>query len=74
MFIYPIDDSSVSIVSDNRLEGRDAIPGRGKGFPSSLYVQTSSETHSASYTVGTGNSLSGVKRGRGVTLTTQIPE
>jgi hypothetical protein len=62
--------SSVSKVSDYRLDGFSSIPGRGKRFFfSSLYVQTSSEAHPASYPVGTGGPFPGVKRGRGVTLT-----
>jgi hypothetical protein len=47
--------SSVSIVSDYRLDDRGSIPGRGKGFSSSLFVQTSSEAHPASYPMGTGD-------------------
>jgi hypothetical protein len=41
-----------------------------KDFSSNLCVQTSSEAHPASCTMGTGCSLPGVKRGLGVTLTT----
>jgi hypothetical protein len=37
---------------------------------SSLCVQTGSGAHPASYTMGTGGSFPGVKRGRGVMLTT----
>jgi hypothetical protein len=37
---------------------------------SNLCVQTGSEAHPASYPVGTGVPSPGVKRGRGVTLTT----
>jgi hypothetical protein len=61
--------SSVSIVSDYGLDDRDLIPGRAKDFSSSLCVQTGSETHPASCTMGTGGPFSGAKRGRGVTLT-----
>lgn len=39
-----------------------------KDFSSSLRVQTKFEAHSASYPVGTGNSLAGVKRDREVTI------
>jgi hypothetical protein len=35
-------------------------------------VSRKAEAHPASYPVGTGGLLSGVKRGRGVTLTTPI--
>jgi hypothetical protein len=41
-----------------------------KNFSSILCVQTSSEAHPASYPMGIGGPFSGVKRGRGVTLTT----
>jgi hypothetical protein len=41
-----------------------------KDFSFSLYVQTSSEAHPASYPVGTGEPFQGVKHSRGVTLTT----
>jgi hypothetical protein len=47
--------SSVSIVSDYRLDNQGSIPCRDKGFvSSSLYVETSSEVHPASYPTGTG--------------------
>jgi hypothetical protein len=39
-------------------------------FPSSLCIQTGSGAHPASCTMGTGGPFPGVKRGRGVTLTT----
>jgi hypothetical protein len=45
-------------------------PAEAKDFSSSLCVQTSPEAHPASYPVGTGALFLGVKRGRGVTLTT----
>jgi hypothetical protein len=66
--------SSGSIVSDFRLDDR-AIevrsPAEAKDFSCSLCIQISSEAHPASYPMGTGGSpLPGVKRGRGVTLTT----
>jgi hypothetical protein len=41
-----------------------------KDFTSNLCVQTGSEAHPASSTVGTGSPFPGAKRGRGVTLTT----
>jgi hypothetical protein len=63
----------VSIVSDYRLDDR-AIgvrsPAGAKDFSSTLCVQTSSEAHPASSKMGTGGSFPGVKRGRGVMLTT----
>jgi hypothetical protein len=42
------------IVFDYGLDDRDSIPGRGKGFPPGLCVQTYSEAHPASYRIGTG--------------------
>jgi hypothetical protein len=65
--------SSGSIVSDYRLENWTTgvrYPAEAKDFSSSLCVQTSSETHPASYPVGTGGPFPGVKGGRVVTLTT----
>jgi hypothetical protein len=53
--------SSVSIVSDYRVDDRGTIPGRGKGFSSILCVQTGSEAQPASCTVGTGGSFPGGK-------------
>jgi hypothetical protein len=48
-----------------------SIPGRGKRiFYSNLCVQTGSGAHPASCTMGNGSSLPGVKRSRGVMLTT----
>jgi hypothetical protein len=44
---------------------------RRKDFSSSLCVQTGSEAHLASCTMGTGVLSLGVKRGLGVTLTTR---
>jgi hypothetical protein len=41
-------------------------------FSSSLGVQTGSEVHPASCTMGTGVLSPGLKRGRGVTLTTHL--
>jgi hypothetical protein len=47
--------TSVSIVTDYRLDDRGSIPDRGKkDFSSSLCVQTSSEAHPASYPIGIG--------------------
>jgi len=53
--------SSVSIVRS---------PAGANVFSSSLCVQTSFGAHPASCTMGTGGPFPGVKRGRGVTLTT----
>jgi hypothetical protein len=65
--------SSGSIVSDYGMDDR-AIgvrsPAGAKDFSSSLCVQTGSGAHPASYPMGTGVLSPGVKRGRGVTLTT----
>jgi hypothetical protein len=41
-----------------------------KDFSSNLCVQTGSEAHPASCTMGTGDPFPGIKSGRGVTLTT----
>jgi hypothetical protein len=65
--------SSGSIVSDYGLDDREIgvrSPAGAKDFSSSLFVQTGSGAHPASCTMGTGGPFSGVKRGRGVTLTT----
>jgi hypothetical protein len=65
--------SSGSIVSDYGLDDR-AIgvrsPAGAKDFSSSLCVQTGSEVHPASCTLGTEVLSPWLKRGRGVTLTT----
>jgi hypothetical protein len=65
--------SSVSIVSDYGLDDR-AIgvrsPAGAKDISYSLCVQTGSGAHPASCTMGTGVLSPGVKRERGVTLTT----
>jgi hypothetical protein len=65
--------SSVSTVSDHALDDR-AIgvrsPAGAKDFSCSLCVQTSSEAHPASCTMGTGGPFPGAKRGWGVTVTT----
>jgi hypothetical protein len=65
--------SSVSVVSDYGLDDR-AIgvrsPAGARDLSSNLCVQTGSEAHPASCTMGTGGRFPGAKRGRGVTLTT----
>jgi hypothetical protein len=65
--------SSVSIVSgcglDNRVIEVQSAAG-AKDFFSNLCVQTGSGAHPASSLMGTGVLSPGVKRGRGVTLTT----
>jgi hypothetical protein len=61
--------SSGSIVSTGWTAGVRS-PAGAKGFSSSLCVQTGSEAHPASCTMGTGGPFPGVKRGQGVTLTT----
>jgi hypothetical protein len=64
---------SGSIVSDYGLDDQ-AIgvrsPAGAKDFSSSLCVQTGSWAHPASCPMGTGGPFPGVKRGRGVMLTT----
>jgi len=61
--------TSVSIVSDCRLDDQGSIAGRGKGFflkplcPDLLWGPP------AFYPGGTGSQFPGVNRGRGVTLT-----
>jgi hypothetical protein len=68
--------SSGSIVSGYGLGGR-AIEVRSQaeanGFSSSLCVQTGSGAHPAFCTMGTAVLSRGLKRGRGVTLTTHPP-
>jgi hypothetical protein len=54
-------DSSVSVVFDYRLYDRGFIPGRGKGFFPLTCVETSSEVHSVSSTMGTGGPFPGCK-------------
>jgi hypothetical protein len=71
-FLLHSASSSVSLVSDYRLDGRGSISNRGKGFFSSLCVQTSSEAHPASCPMGTGVPFPRVKHGRGVTLPTRL--
>jgi hypothetical protein len=56
---------SVSIVTEYGLDDRDSIPDRGRGF-----FQTGSGAHPASCPMGTGVLSPGLKRGRGVMLTT----
>jgi hypothetical protein len=66
-------DRSGSIVSDYGLDDRAIgvrFPAGEKDCSSILCVQTSSVAHPASCTMGTGGPSLGVKRGRGVTLTT----
>jgi hypothetical protein len=65
--------SSVSIVSDYRLEYRAMevrFPAGAKDFSSNLCVQTGSGAHPASCPMGSRGPFPVVKRGRGVTLTT----
>jgi hypothetical protein len=68
-------DSSGSIVSDYGLDDR-AIGARlstgAKDFSSNLCAKTDSEAHPASCTMGTESPFPGVKRSRGVTLTTHL--
>jgi hypothetical protein len=64
-FIISIRRSSVRIVLDYDPDDRGSIPDRGKGFSSSLCVQTGSGVHPALYSVGTRRS-----RGWDMTLTT----
>jgi hypothetical protein len=57
--------SSVSVVPVYRLDDRGSIPGRERIFP---VASVSRPAHP----VGTGGPFPGVKRGRGVTLTTHL--
>jgi hypothetical protein len=64
---------SGSIVSDYGLDDRAMgvrSPAGAKDFSSLLCVQTGSGAHPASCPIGTGGPFPGVKRGRGVMLTT----
>jgi hypothetical protein len=64
---------SVSIVSDYGLDDRATgvrSPAGAKNISSILCVQTGSGAHPASSPMGTGVLSPGVKRGRGVMLTT----
>jgi hypothetical protein len=56
---YGLDDRAIGVQS----------PAGAEDFSSSLCVQTGSEAHPASCTMGSGVLSPGVKRGRGVTLT-----
>jgi hypothetical protein len=64
VYIYRSRGSSVSVVSNYGLDDR-AIevrsPAEAKDFPSNLCVQTGSEAHPASCTVGTGGPFPGGK-------------
>jgi hypothetical protein len=62
--------SSVSTVSDYRVDDRDSIPGRGKGF--FLYPLYPDQLRDPPSRLSNGHrdSFPGVKRGRGMTLTT----
>jgi hypothetical protein len=65
--------SSVSIVSEYGLDDREIgvrSPAEARNFSSNLGVQTGSEAHPVSCTMGTVGPFPGAKRGRGVTLTT----
>jgi hypothetical protein len=67
--------SSGSIVSDYGLDDwaiEVRSPAGAKDFSFNLCVQTGSEAHPASCTMGTGGSFPGAKRGRGVTLITHL--
>jgi hypothetical protein len=72
VIVWKIWGSSISIVSDYRLDDRVRSPAEAKDLSSSLCVQTSSGAHPASYPMGTGGPFLGVKRGPGVTLTTHL--
>jgi hypothetical protein len=48
---------SVSIVSDYGLDNQGSIPTEAEDFSSNLWVQTGSEAHPASYTMGTRGSF-----------------
>jgi hypothetical protein len=65
--------SSVSIVSGSGLDNQAIevrTPAEAEDFFSSFCVQTGSGAHPASCIMGTGDPFPGVKRSRGVTLTT----
>jgi hypothetical protein len=54
-------DSSVGIATGSRLDGRGFIHSRGRDFPLVNSIQTVSESHPASFTIGTGGSFPGGK-------------
>jgi hypothetical protein len=60
VFHYGLEDRAIEVRS----------PAGAKDFSSNLCVQTGSESHLASCTIGTGGPFHRAKRGRGVTLTT----
>jgi hypothetical protein len=63
-YYYRSRGSSVSIVSDNRLDDRPTgvrSPRESKDFSSSLCVQTDSGAHRSSYSMGTGGPFPGGK-------------
>jgi hypothetical protein len=62
--------SSVSTVSDYGLTTGVRSPTEAEDFSSSLSVQTGCGDHPASCTMGPGVLSPGVKRGRGMMLTT----
>jgi hypothetical protein len=66
---YGLDDRAIGVQSPAGAIGVQS-PAGAKDFCSNLCVQTGSEAHPASCTMGTGGPFPGAKRGRGVTLTT----
>jgi hypothetical protein len=62
--------SSVSVVSDYKPEDQSSIPAEAKDLSYSLCAQNRSENRPASCTMGTVVVSPGIKRSRGVTLTT----
>jgi hypothetical protein len=63
MFINIMDEhSAVGIEMGYELHGRGSIPGRAKDFLLLHSVNTGSETHPASYTMGIGGPSPEVKR------------
>jgi hypothetical protein len=56
-----MDEARSRVSSDYGLDDRGSIPGRGKGFSSTLCVQTGSGAHPASCTMGTGDPFPGAK-------------
>jgi hypothetical protein len=72
IYVAVKEHTAISIMSDYGLEDRATAvrsPAEAKDFSSNLCVQTGSEAHPASCTMGTGGPFPGKKRGRGVTLT-----